>query len=522
MRRLQSLSFLMLALFLSGPGALAQESPGAASRDQVRPWRAAHEADLLREFAEFLAIPNLARDAPNIRRNAEYIAQMLERRGVSVRLLEHGPAPPVVYGELMTPEAERTVIVYAHYDGQPVDASEWTGQPWTPILRDQALENGGKDIPWPKPGEATQPEWRIYARSASDDKTPILGFMAALDALRASGIPPSVNLKFFFEGEEEAGSPHLAAILKENAELLRGDLWLICDGPVHQSRRPQIVFGARGIAGVEITLYGPVRALHSGHYGNWAPNPAAALANLLAGLRDPEGRILVAGFYDDVRPLTESERRALEQMPEIESGLKHALGLAATDGRGRSLAELVLEPALNIRGLRSGAVGEQARNAVPVSATASLDIRLVPNQTPQKVAERIEAHLRSQGYFIVHREPDMETRRQHARIVRLDWSLDYPAGRTSMDLPASLALTQAAEEALGRPVLRVPTLGGSVPMHLFLEDLRTPTVILPVANHDNNQHAANENLRLQNLWDAIELYAGVIARLGPVWRSQQP
>ena len=518
----RTLLILLLVLSPGGPGALAQEVTSATMREKVRAWRASHAAEILQEFAELLAIPNLASDAPSIRRNAGYIARMLERRGVAVRLLEHGDAPPVVYGELRAPGAERTVIVYAHYDGQPVDATEWTGQPWTPVLRDQALEAGGRDIPWPRPGEATQPEWRIYARSASDDKTPIMGFMAALDALRASGIPLSVNLKFFFEGEEEAGSPHLAAILKENAELLRGDLWLICDGPMHQSRRPQIVFGARGMLGLDITLYGSVRALHSGHYGNWAPNPAAALAHLLASLRDPQGRILVPGFYDDVRPLTESERRAAEHMPEIESGLKRSLGLAATEGRGRSLAELVLEPALNIRGLHSGAVGAQARNSVPVSATASIDIRLVPNQLPQRVVERVEAYLRSQGYFIVHADPDMETRRQHARIVRLDWSPDYPAGRTSMDLPASRALTQAAEEALGGPVLRVPTLGGSVPMHLFLEDLKTATVILPVANHDNNQHAANENLRLKNLWDAIELYAGVIARLGPIWRSQRP
>ncbi|MGH9510137.1 MAG: M20/M25/M40 family metallo-hydrolase, partial [Terriglobales bacterium] len=297
---------------------------------------------------------------------------------------------------------------------------------------------------------------------------------------------------------------------------LKGDLWLLCDGPVHQTRRPQVVFGARGITDLEITVYGPVRALHSGHYGNWAPNPAAELARLLSGLRDAQGRILVPGFYDDVRSLSESERRALESVPEVEPQLRESLGLAHTEGNGRRLVELTMLPAINVRGLHSGAVGENARNAIPTEASASLDFRLVPNQTPAGVRRRVEDHLRSQGYWLTPETPSLEVRRRHARIVKLEWRAGYPGARTSLDHPAAQAVTRVVEDALG-PVIKMPTLGGSVPMHLFEDVLKTPVIILPIVNHDNNQHAANENLRLQNLWDGIEIYAAVLARLGPSW-----
>lgn len=507
-------SLLWLAL---SPVAVAQDA--ASLRDQVRAYRVAHQAEILRGFADLLAIPNLAADDANIRRNAEHIAGLMRARGIEVRLLEHAGSPPVVYGELRAPGATRTLMVYAHYDGQPAEPADWGGaDPWKPLLRDQSLEAGGREVPWPAPGAPIDPEARIYARSAGDDKAAIAAWLAALDALRAAGIPPSINLKFFFEGEEEAGSPHLEEVLKKYAALLQADLWLLCDGPVHQTRRSQVVFGARGSTDLEITVYGPLRALHSGHYGNWAPNPAAELARLLSGLRDAQGRILIPGYYDDVRAITESEHRALALVPESEPELRQALGLAYNEGSGRALVELIMLPAINIRGLRSGSVGATARNAIPTEATASIDFRTVPAQTPAGIRRRVEDHLRAQGYFLVSETPDLEARRRRPRIVRLEWGMGYPAARTSLDHPAARALTRVMEEAVG-PVIQMPTLGGSVPMHLFSDILKTPVIILPIANHDNNQHAAHENLRLQNLWDGIEIYAAVLARMGKAWPS---
>ncbi len=326
-----------------------------------------------------------------------------------------------------------------------------------------------------------------------------------------------MNVKFLFEGEEEAGSSHLAAVFENNRDLLKADAWLLCDGPVHQTRRMQ-VYGARGVTEVEITTYGPVRPLHSGHYGNWAPNPALTLAHLLAGMRETDGRIKIAGFYDDVRALTEAERQALAEVPEVEGALRHAFALAETEGGGR-LAERIMLPALNVRGLEAGRVGRETTNAIPSQATASIDLRLVPEQTPAKVRERVEAHLKAQGFTLVYEAPTLEARRAQPRLVRLEWRAGYPPARTSMGLPFSRAVVATIEEALRAPIVKMPTLGGSIPMHLFTDVLGAPVVGLPIANHDNNQHAANENLRLQNLWDGIGVYAALLARRGETWRE---
>jgi acetylornithine deacetylase/succinyl-diaminopimelate desuccinylase-like protein len=285
---------------------------------------------------------------------------------------------------------------------------------------------------------------------------------------------------------------------------------------VHQSRRPQVVFGVRGVMGVELTVFGPAKALHSGHYGNWAPNPAARLANLLAGMRDGDGRVLVDGFYDDVRPLTDADREALASVPDVDADLRRDLLLGASEGGGARLVERILQPALNVRGLRSAEVGAKARNAIPTEAVATLGFRLVPDQSPERVRELVETHLRRQGHHIVHEPPDPATRLAHASVVLLEWEEGYRAMRTPLELAASRAVLEVADAALG-PVVRMPILGGSLPLYHFEEVLGAPLVVVPIVNHDNNQHAPNENLRLQNLWDGIELYAALFARLGEVW-----
>jgi acetylornithine deacetylase/succinyl-diaminopimelate desuccinylase-like protein len=507
-------ALLVATLLLPLPAAAAAAAPAPGEvRARVRAWREAHAGQVVKELADLVALPNVASDAVAIRRNADVIVKMLERRGIAARLLEVEGSPPAVYGELVAPGARRTLMVYAHYDGQPVVSAQWTSGPWTPVLRDGPLDKGGREVAFEKADGRTDGEWRLYGRSTSDDKAPIVGVLAALDALRAAGIPPSVNLKLFFEGEEEAGSPHLEAMLSRHADRLKADVWVFCDGPVHQSRRLQLFWGVRGVMGLEMTVYGPLRSLHSGHYGNWAPNPAVTLVHLVASLRGTDGRIHVAGFDDDVRPLSVTEKAALAEVPDVGEQLRDDLALDATEP-GR-LAERIMLPALNLRGLLSGQVGDTAANAIPTEATASIDFRLVPDQTPEKVRARVEAHLAGEGWHVVHEAPAPAVRRRHAKLVRLDWEPGYPPSRTSMDLPASRAVARVVEESVGAPVVRLPTMGGSLPMYVFEKVLAVPVIGLPIANHDNSQHAANENLRLQNLWDGIEVYAGLIARLGP-------
>ena len=321
------------------------------------PGVAQHQGQVLAEFAELLSIPNLASDAPNIQRNAEAIRAMCEKRGLTVRMLTVEGAPPVVVADLAGDNAKRTIAFYAHYDGQPVDRSQWKSEPWKPVLRDAA----GKDVDW-RDAKSFDPEWRLFARSAGDDKAPIIAMLSALDALRDLHVKPSINLRFFFEGEEEAGSPHLADYLKKYPEVARPDAWIFCDGPVHQSRRMELSFGARGTIGLELTVYGPGKALHDGHYGNWVPNPIVRLTHLIDSMRDENGRILIKGFYDDVRPTSAAEKEALAKIPDVEADLRREFQIASTEGNGKSLNELLLQPALNLRGIEAGHVGEQAAN----------------------------------------------------------------------------------------------------------------------------------------------------------------
>ncbi|MFN2533189.1 MAG: M20/M25/M40 family metallo-hydrolase [Pyrinomonadaceae bacterium] len=461
-------------------------------------------------------MPNVASDTPNIRKNAALLLKMLKQRGLSPRLLEgiSPTTPPAVYGEWLTPGATRTLVLYAHYDGQPTDPKQWTGTfPWEPTLRSRALEAGGKKVPIPAADAAAiDPESRIYARSASDDKAGVMAILTAFDALKAKHVGLSTNIKFLFEGEEEAGSPHLEEIIQRNKELLSGDAWIICDGPVHQSGRKQVVFGARGDVNVDLIVYGATRPLHSGHYGNWAPNPALILARLLSSMKNDDGLVKIDQWYADVEPLGEAERQAIAESPQYDEELKRQLGLKRTEGSGKSLMELINLPSLNINGFSSGDVGALARNVIPTTASAVLDLRLVKGNDYERQVQRLIDHIRKQGFYVVDHDPTADERRQYPLIAKVvARSGGYNADRTRMDLPVSLEIVRAVQSTVNDKVVLLPTSGGSLPLSIITRNLKTVTVSVPIANYDNNQHAENENLRLQNLWDGIETFAALMS-----------
>lgn len=485
------------------------------TQEKVRDYRRANEHQLLREYADFLSLPNVATNIADIRRNAAHIMEMMKQRGLNPRLLEGATpnVPPSVYAEWKTPGAQRTLLFYAHYDGQPTDPKQWTGSlPWQPVLRTSTIETGGKIIPLPASGTAIDPQWRIYARSASDDKAGVMAILTAFAALQAKGVPINTNIKFFFEGEEEDGSPNLDQILKRHKDLLEADAWIICDGPVHQSGRKQVVFGARGDTNVDVTVYAAKRPLHSGHYGNWSPNPAMMLARLLATMKDDDGRVTIDGWYSDVEPLGDAERRAIADAPEYDEEIKKQLGLKRVEGGGKSLMELINVPSLNINGIGSGDVGELARNVIPTTATAVLDLRLVKGNDHNRQIQRLVDHIRKQGYHVIDRDPTDAERSQHPLIARVNGRPGgYNAERTRMDLPISVAVIAAVQSTVTDKVVLLPTSGGSLPLSIITSNLRTVTMTVPIANYDNNQHAENENIRLQNLWDGIETMAALMS-----------
>jgi acetylornithine deacetylase/succinyl-diaminopimelate desuccinylase-like protein len=494
-----------MALMAALPASAADLPKVDAARFDV--WRAAHEMRIVDQLDELVRFKSVAADPAGLKAMAAHLQGLLTARGFDATLLTDQDHAPVVLGELQRPGAKRTVVFYAHYDGQPVTPSEWKSDPFVPVMRTGI---DGDYVDWKVARTPFNPEWRLFGRAAADDKSSITAFLMGFDALKASGRKPSVNIKVVWEGEEEAGSAHLAAILGPHAAALKSDLWLIGDGPVHQSRTRTLYFGARGTTGFEATVYGPLRALHDGHYGNWAPNPAAMAAEFITTLRDGDGRILIPGFYDDVRPLNAAETAAIAHLPPVEAGLKQQFGLATSEGR-EGLTASTMRPALNIRGLRSGQVGAEAAGAIPVDAVISMDYRIVPGQTPARVKQQTEAFLAAKGWTIVHDAPDLATRLAHPRLVLLRWGGGYPALRSDMTSPEAQAAIRAAGG--GSPVTLLPMMGASVPIYLFDDMFHVPVIGLPVTNHDNNQHAANENLRLQNLWDAVDLYARMMSAL---------
>ncbi len=479
----------VLAAFLFSSVFLPAQTPKEAAEQ----WRNAHEQQILKEFTELLSIPNVATDKDNIRRNADALVEALQRRHVAAKLLLAPDANPVVYGEIKTPGARHTIVFYAHYDGQPVTAEEWDSKaPFTPMSR---MVNG---------------EPRIYGRSSSDDKAAILAQLTALDALQAAHLPLKANVRFVWEGEEEAGSTHLAAVLEKYRDELGGDVWLICDGPVDQSGRQSVVFGARGVTHLQITLFGPNRELHSGHYGNWAPNPAMMLAQLLAGMKDATGHVLVPNFYEGVAPLSPLEKQAIADAPRNEDQLRQEFGLGHTDGNGKPLLELLNEPSLNIDGMASARTGAKANNVIPSTAMVDIDLRLVKGLDWKTQQQRVVDYITSQGYFVTSTPPDKGMLLAHPKVALVKRDGGYNAVRTPMDLPIAQEVLAAVESARG-PVVKLPTMGGSVPLEMIETTVGTHTILVPIANYDNNQHAANENIRLQNLWDGVETMAALEA-----------
>ena len=512
---MNTLQILTAISFIAGVTA-AVPLRAQSGLEVVRSYRETHEATILNDFAELLSYPNRARDAEDIQLAATYIRDRLRSVGVDSKLLEIDGVPPLVYGELLVDEAERTLGIYVHYDGQPVDPSNWTHPPFEPTLYTTSMEAGGEPRPFPKTGESVNEEWRVYARSAGDDKAPIAAILPVLSAFQEGNITPTSNLIFFFDGEEEAGSRNLGKYMEMQADRLSEiDVWLFFDGPAHQSGRPQLTFGVRGSMGMEVTVYGATRNLHSGHYGNWAPDTGNILARLLTTMKDEEGRVLIDGWYDTVEPLGPEEQAALEAMPPVDQELKRELGLVWTEGEPETLSERILLPALNIRGITSGNTGSLARNVIPNEAVASLGIRLVKGNDAQMMRRLVIKHIEQEGFHVVTKDPDINTRLRYPRIAKVTGGGGYPAARTEMSnlyvQEVISAASVAADRAFGSgSLILAPGLGGTLPLYLFTDVAGKPAVNVPVANHDNNQHAPNENLRIANLWYAIDLYAALL------------
>lgn len=443
-----------------------------------------HRQAFLEALCDFLRIPSvstLPEHREDIHRAAEWVAGYL--RGMGMPQVEVVPTEghPLVSGAWLDagPEAP-TLLVYGHYDVQPVDPpEEWRSPPFEPTLRGDNL----------------------YARGASDNKGQVMAVLAAAEAyLRTSGRLP-LNLKVLVEGEEEITSPHLAEAIRRDRERFAADAILICDEAILDPQTPLLMYGLRGTLSLQVEVQGPAHDLHSGTFGGAVENPLNVLTRLLGSLQDPETRrIRIPGFYDRVRPLDPEERALLARVPvtdEVARLLTGAPDLAGEEGY-TTVERVSVRPTLDIYGLWGGYTGPGHKSVIPARAGAKFSMRLVPDQEPEEIAGLVLAHLRAMAPPTVTLEVRVLGK---ARPVLVDYRE-----------PAIQAMAEAFQEGFGAPPLYMRA-GGSIPVAREVQEiLGAPMVLMGFGLPDDNAHAPNEKLYLPNLWRGVETLIHYYAR----------
>jgi len=464
------------------------------------------------EYLELLSIPNDAVNPADIQKNTDWLEQAFRKRGFTTQQLPN-KGKPMLFAEWPNQKpGAKTILFYMHMDGQPVVDKEWSQpSPWKPVVKKRNAQGKWEivstDLLFATP---LDPDLRVFARASSDDKGPIMMFLAAFDGLRQASADPAFNVKVLLDSEEEKGSPSIPAVVTANKELLKSDAIVIHDGPRHASERPTLIFGNRGASRVTLVVYGPKQPLHSGHYGNYAPNPAIRLSRLIASMKDDNGRVTIPGYYDRVK-LTDAEKKILADTGDDEAAIRRRLGIRTAETVGGSLQEAIQFPSLNVRGMAAASVGDKASNIVPHQAIAEFDLRTTPESPPDYLFGLLKKHVEGQGYHLVTGEPTDQDRATYDKLASLSMGSAGRAVRTPLDSPlgkwayASLKQTSSS----GEPV-RIRMMGGSVPTDSLVEILGAPFVIVPLVNGDNNQHTFDENMRVGHYVEGIRAISGML------------
>jgi acetylornithine deacetylase/succinyl-diaminopimelate desuccinylase-like protein len=468
-------------------------------------------AGVFPDYFELLSMPSDSIKPEDIQKNAAWLVKAFEKRGFHAQELDN-KGKPLVFGSYEGNTGKRpTILFYIHFDGQPVVPSQWSQKdPWSPVVKKRAAD--GK---WAEVDKAElfrpdfDPELHVFARASADDKGPIAMFLASFDLLRSKKIRPDVDVKLLLDSEEESNSAGIPAVVAANPALLKADAMVVFDAAEHPSGKPTIVFGNRGVTPLTITVYGPKVPLHSGHYGNYAPNPAQRLARLLAGMKDDDGRVTIPGYYDHTH-LTEGDRKIMAGVPDDEAALKRRLGIAEPDKVGATYQEALQYPSLNVRGLASGGVGDKVATIVPANAVAELDLRTTVEADGPYLAGLVKDYVEKQGYFLVDREPTDEERAAHAKIAQLKVGKGDEGARQDMESRvgrwAVKALTLSSDQA---PV-QLRQMGGTVPTADIVGPLKMPFLLVPTVNADDNQHTYDENLRMGQFLTGMRSMLGLL------------
>ena len=436
-----------------------------------------NRASFLDRLLDYVKSPSISAHGIGIAETAEFLSDLLQRIGSESEILPTAGWPMVLGQRMESPDLP-TVLLYGHYDVQPPDPLDaWVSPPFEPTIRDG----------------------RIYARGIGDNKGQHFANLLAIESILACHGRLPCNVLVLLEGEEEVGSPHIAEFIREHKDRLKADLAITSDGSVHESGRPCVMFGVRGVAVFELRAKGARRDVHSGNLGGIVPNPLWRLVQLLASMKNAQGEILIDGFYDDVVPPTSMEREALDSLPYDVEKIKRELGLRELDTPfDRSIADrLAVWPTMTINGFHGGYGGEGPKTVLPCEAIAKCDIRLVHDQSRDDIFAKVEEHVREHA-------PDVE-------FVPLG---GMEPSKTPLESPFTEPLRQAIVDAQGVEPLLVPAMGGTLPDYVFTRILGIPSFVVPYANFDEANHAPNENLEVERFFAGIRTGAAILTRLG--------
>jgi len=481
------------------------------TKDQIEKFAIDQDQKLFQEFYEFLSLPNDANIPNQLTANIEWCERSFKKRGFKIQSLKTDRLP-LILAEKRFNRNYPTVLFYVQVDGQPVDPTKWFQKdPFLPVLKSMNSKGEWQEIPWDNLKKDYSEDWRVFARSASDAKAPINSFLIALDIMDEQNLEPNYNIKVIMDMEEEMGSPNLPNAVKKYRKKLKADRLVILDGPRHPSNEPTLTFGARGIATIQLKVHGPKYPQHSGHYGNYVPNPAIRLSQIIASMKNQDGIVTIDGFYDGIE-ISDKARKVMAQVPDDENKIRRSIGISEIDKVADNYQESIQYPSLNVRGLKSGWVEKEVRTIIPSFALAEIDVRLVKETDPNRLIGLIKEHIQNQGYHITKKDPSDEERMKYGRLITFKSKISYTAFRTPIDSPIGDWLSSAIRNGFEMEPIIKRTSGGSVPISPFVNTLDVPAVTVPTVNPDNNQHSPNENIRVGNLIESVRTHLAILVQ----------
>ena len=467
----------------------------------------------INEFRKFLSLKNDANKKDELEPLIQWGIDSFENYGFKVERLET-PELPLLLASRIISKTAKTILIYLQFDGQPVDNSKWNQE--NPYKAQLKIYDGEdyKPVDWSILETITtkninDSDIRIFARSTSDAKGPVMMLLNAFKIMNRMDRKLNYNLKIIMDFEEELGSPNLTNAVKKYSDKLTSDALLIYDGPEHPSNLPTLEFGARGISQITLTSYGPIVPQHSGHFGNYAPNPVFRMSEILNSMKDKNGRVIINSFYDGI-DIDEKTLKILKQVPDDELKMKDKMQFMTSDDVASSYQESIQYPSLNVRGIQSGWVGDEVRTIIPSECIAEIDVRLVLESDGNRLINLIKSHIENLGYVVLDRKPTKEERLKNNKIITMNSSISYDAYRTEIDSFIGEWLITSLKKTFNVEPVKIRTSGGSVPISPFVKILGIPAVSVPTVNKDNNQHSPNENIKISNYISGIQAYLGIL------------